>query len=240
MNTNEDFKEQDLVQDELHPVLWDDGRLKPDVAKKLLSLAQATVEDFPINIKVVDIIITGSIANYNWTAQSDIDLHILVNYDSGVVGDYQRRVALQYNKEWKKKHDITIEGVPAEIFIQDASDELEPLGIYSLLKGKWIQKPPKFTPHTLSTDAQKLAHNYAVQIARLEVDFISGMVDAATVHKRATLLKHKLKQIREQGLAAQGIFSTGNLVYKTLRNWGYKDKLNDLKILAFDKQFSKD
>ena len=59
---------------------------------------------------------TGSLANYNWSKFSDIDLHIIVNYEdiddnSELVKDYvtAKRIV------WNDTHDIKIYGFEVEV-----------------------------------------------------------------------------------------------------------------------------
>ena len=53
------------------------GRLNPIVARKLMEIADEIINSLDLDVEVEDVIITGSIASYNWHELSDIDLHIM-------------------------------------------------------------------------------------------------------------------------------------------------------------------
>jgi hypothetical protein len=55
--------------------------IKPEVRKALLKIAYEFIQSLDVKTPIVDIIFTGSMANYNYTDQSDIDLHILYDFD---------------------------------------------------------------------------------------------------------------------------------------------------------------
>ena len=67
------------VQKELNPKIWteQDNRINPQVRQKLLEFAYQFIDSFGLDVVIDDIIITGSIANYNWSEYSDIVVVIL-------------------------------------------------------------------------------------------------------------------------------------------------------------------
>ena len=75
------------TQSTLNPKLWDGDCLKKGMTYKLLRIAKAFFEflELPDNVQVLDVLLIGSNANYNWTDKSDIDLHVVINYQA--VGD---------------------------------------------------------------------------------------------------------------------------------------------------------
>jgi predicted nucleotidyltransferase len=81
------------VQDQLYPKIWylpnekhmgdPEGqkyKINPKVRKNLLEITYQFIESLDIDVVIEDIIVVGSIANYNWSKFSDIDVHILVDY----------------------------------------------------------------------------------------------------------------------------------------------------------------
>ena len=73
-----------FIQDELNPSIWikkgKDYIIKPEVRTKLLEIAKEFYEYLEIETPYEDIYFIGSMASYNWTSQSDIDLHLLFDY----------------------------------------------------------------------------------------------------------------------------------------------------------------
>ena len=69
------------IQDELPKKLWSDFELDRDVREQLLKIAEDFYEGTEIKADVVDIVLCGSLCNYNWSERySDYDLHITINF----------------------------------------------------------------------------------------------------------------------------------------------------------------
>ena len=58
-----------------------DPSLKEEVRSKLLEITNEFLEYLGIEFFVYDIHLTGSLANYNWSTYSDLDIHIIVDLD---------------------------------------------------------------------------------------------------------------------------------------------------------------
>ena len=69
------------IQDELNPKFWINNKLNSRIRLKLLDLADEFIDTLAVDwVKPEDIVLTGSIANYNWSKYSDVDVHILIDY----------------------------------------------------------------------------------------------------------------------------------------------------------------
>ena len=71
------------VKDHLNYNIWDENgeHVHAEIGNKLIQIAKdffASLK-FPKNTEILDIKFTGSLANYNWTESSDIDLHLVVD-----------------------------------------------------------------------------------------------------------------------------------------------------------------
>ena len=83
-----EFKKTDLdpiksfkLKDELNPKIWTDFELDQDIREDLLRIAQDFYMGTNINADVKDVVLCGSLANYNWSEKySDFDLHIIIDY----------------------------------------------------------------------------------------------------------------------------------------------------------------
>jgi predicted nucleotidyltransferase len=63
-----------------------------------------------INAPIKDIQLTGSLANYNWTNKSDLDVHILIDFndiDENV--DLVKKALDGQRFIWNTRHKIVIE-----------------------------------------------------------------------------------------------------------------------------------
>jgi predicted nucleotidyltransferase len=244
-----------FYNDELNPKFWtkkvsksgtaEKWVLDPIIRKKLLNIG----EDFYDKLKdvvgrapIYDIHLTGSLANYNYTNLSDLDVHVLVDFNKI---DAPRKVIEAAGEGakfiWNTRHDITMRGHDVEVFLQDAKNPHHITGLFSLLNNEWIKKP-KFDPPTVDEDdVDKKADSIAYQIKELENKLITSTAlpkDAKSLFKRAKTLKKKISKMRQEGLENGGEFSVGNLAFKKLRNEGYIGKIIDIIAEAYDKIYT--
>ena len=76
------FLEKFVTNKTLNTKLFDsESNLLPEVREKLLKIANYFAEYSDVTIPILDIYIVGSNASYNYTPTSDIDLHIITNYE---------------------------------------------------------------------------------------------------------------------------------------------------------------
>lgn len=135
----------------LCPSLWVDGQLKKLVRRHLYALAKEFMSDLDENmvIPIKDVLLVGSIAGFNWSKYSDVDLHITVNFDE--LSNYGTRETLQSlfdmkKADWNTRHDIFIYGYPVEMYIQGDDTKNESNGIFSVKYNKWIKVPDGGSP----------------------------------------------------------------------------------------------
>ena len=73
------------IQDSLNPKVWvKDGneyKMKTEVRERLLEISYQFIDFLGVDIVVTDIILTGSLSNYNWSKYSDFDLHIVADFN---------------------------------------------------------------------------------------------------------------------------------------------------------------
>jgi hypothetical protein len=214
------------MHDTLSPLIWDDGKLKPEVRKTLLMNGQRFIEFSDVeNLKFNDIILTGSMANYNYNENSDLDVHIILDFNQisenkDFVGDF-----FKLKKQlWADKLPIQVKGHDVEMYFQDATEPHHSSGTYSLVKNEWIRKPTKKIVNIDSADVQLKSADLMNAIDDLESND-----NEKNFLKKHESLKNKIKKYRQTGLDTGGEFSTENLVFKILRNTGYLEKMVELK-----------
>ena len=132
------------VQEELTPKFLDVyEKMDPTGRKTLLNIADDYFESLELpNIDIEDVTMTGSLSNYNWSKYSDVDLHILIDYndlpmDEELVQDFLK----SKSSAWNKEHDVKIYGYDVELYVQDIDEEHHSTGVYSILKNEWVTKP---------------------------------------------------------------------------------------------------
>jgi hypothetical protein len=226
------------LKDDLNRKIWDeDDQMFDDLRYELLEIAYDYLDFLEIEIDIEDIILTGSLANYNWSEYSDFDIHLI--FDFGDVDEHEELVQKYLDaseKVWKFQHDLTIKNYPVELYCQDSKADHTSTGVYSLVNDEWIRKPKKesFEPdeELIKSKASKIMN----EIKDLEKD-LNEDVDSEIILKRLKKLWKKIKDSRQAGLQKDGEFSIENLIFKLLRRNGYVERLLDVKKKAYDKQF---
>ena len=228
------------VREELNQKVWeDDKRVRPGVKAALMDIVDEFLEGLDLDIEVEDITVTGSLANYNWSKFSDIDVHILVDFAE--VNDNEVMVKKFFDavrSRWNKLHNIMVKGHEVEIYVQDAHKPHTSTGVYSLLNDEWLVKPKKIKPEIDVVAAETKMDSLAKEIAKL------GAVGNKGRHQEAldiaTRLKDKIGRMRKAGLERTGIYSPENLAFKMLRRSGDIEKLFDIYTKAYDAVYSLD
>ena len=225
-------------KDTLYPKFWKNNQLNPIVARKLMLIADQVIQSLNLlNQQVEDVVITGSIASYNWHEMSDIDLHIMLDFDKIDKNfDLVKRMLDQTRINWNKKHNIKIAGKEVEIYFQHYTEPHEANGIWSLELEKWIAEPVQLNPELDLKTTEKKAESIAECIEHLYDMFKDK--DYKEAYEFAGKIKDKIARMRKSGLDKEGIYSPENLAFKMLRNAGYLEKLSTLKIEAYDKMMS--
>ncbi len=214
--------------------VWEQGgHLKPIVREKLLKIAELFYESLHIDFPILDIYFTGSLANYNWTSQSDIDVHLILDIPNDEDKDFLAEYIDAKKDAWKNKHDIKIYGYPVELFAKDSEDFHKNKAVYSLQDDKWIVRPSKKNIKIDTEGVKEKAADVMSDIdSALEINDSNERLDA--IYK----IKDRIKRMRKAGLEKGGEYSVENLVFKTLRNNGYLEKLSSEKASIVDTDLS--
>jgi len=225
----------------LSPDIWETPeQVKLKVKLKLKRIANAFLRDHNIDPDAVeDIYFTGSLAGFNYHPDSDIDLHIVVDFskvsqDLDMVRDLfnSRRLV------WNERHNITIFGHEVEIFIEDVNEvyDDEDRPVYSLEKDQWVNTPKRLDRDFDYDSAMKKAGMISHQIGLVqELMHQEKFVEAK---RQATRIFGRLKRMRKAGLQREGAYSPENIAFKILRKRGEIDLLGDLKSASFDRMMS--
>ncbi len=217
--------------DELNPAVWDGDELRVDVRYKLLEIAKRFIEYLEVpNFKLVDVILRGSLVNYNYTAYSDFDLHIVTDF-STLDCDITEAFYMAKKRIWNDEHDIIIRGHEVELYVEDKDAKNVSEGTYSVLDARWLRTPKYQQPDIDDRAVSAKAQDLMTQITRA---IRSGSIEDIE------RLQDKIKTMRQAGLDAEGEFSTENLAFKIIRNKGYLDRLYKNKNTKFDQELSLD
>ena len=230
------------VKDKLNGKLWDGDRLKPNVRRALLDMAWDFVDTLAVPwVKPKDIVFTGSLANYNWSEYSDIDLHVVVDFSK--VWNRRKEFVKDYfsakKNEWSDSHEsLKIYGYPVEISVEDSGEPSKSSGVFSLEDNKWVSEPEDLSDARLNTTYIKdTAAKYMTDIDDEIRRIRRSKSDAPKKKSCDNLIKifDRLKNLRKSGLSSKAReMSSGNIIWKVLRREGYLDKLWDWVNKTYD------
>ncbi len=240
---NEDIKKDVIdsfdIQDTLVKDVWDDLNLKPEIKEKLLKIAQDFFDslELPEGTVLKDIKLTGSLANFNWSKFSDVDLHLVIDF-SQITDD--EKFAKDYfdakKNLWNNAHDINIFGYPVEVYVEDIDEAHTASGLYSILNDEWVTIPQNNKIVIDKDDIKSKAEDYLSYIPQLERMFKDKEYEQVVT--TIDQIKEKIRNMRSSGLENGGLYSVENLAFKVLRRSDFVEELNTLKTNAYDAMMS--
>lgn len=191
--------------------------------------------------EILDIELVGSLANFNYNAESDIDVHIMIDFSDINDDIFLVKKAVDGQRfMWNLRHNIVIKEHDVELYIQDKNEEHISAGCYSLMNHKWI-KFPSYSPPDV--DTEDIEPKYDARV--YDIDELNKLSesdlepdDAELYYKKAKDLKTKIMKARKAGLTQDGEFSIENLVFKKLRKEGEFEKLINTITKLYDKIYS--
>lgn len=226
------------LHDELAPHFWDGLTLKPHIARRLDRIAEDFMDTLNIVTDFEDVRLTGSLANYNWSKYSDVDLHIVVDFstvnkDKELVKSYFDAARAR----WNDNHNIKIHGYEVEIYIEDVGEAHRSSGIYSVTDREWIIEPQRKDVEIDIGLARQKSDDILTQI-----NLIQHIVDQGTAQqafRSIERIKAKIRRLRKAGLdSPQAEFSPENIAFKILRREEALSQLQNMKEVAYDKMMS--
>lgn len=216
------------IQDELNPVLWSDNKLRPEIKEKIMELVNEFNSTLDIPLTVLDINIVGSNASYNYTDKSDVDVHIITNFEEyGYPKEFIEAAMNAFKANFNNKYDITYGGYNVEVYVEDVKSSPQSNGIYSVVRDEWIKEPIKLQPIDVDLEPE-----YS-----LFVDRINSILDNGTEEDILRVIDD-LYLLRRNSLVVDGEFGKGNLIFKTIRNDGLLDALKEKRVEISSKELS--
>jgi len=206
------------VHKELNPVLWTENQeIRPEIGKKLLAIARHFREFVKLDFPIVDLVITGGMTGKYYTDKSDIDLHLITDYEK--IECDQETAELFDTKRllYKEKFDIRIYDIPVELYVEDLKQPAKG-GSYSLKTNQWVRS---------STEPKQEIDDPAVAKMAIKISKLIRQVIHSGDLVKAKSLQKAIWQTRQTGLSKHGEFGVANLAFKSLRNSGQLAKLLD-------------
>jgi hypothetical protein len=227
------------LQDELNPKIWESSdKMSPKVRERLLEIAYEFIEFLGVDVVISDVVMTGSLANYNWSQYSDVDLHLIADFEQ-----FSEKELPLYEELFKlkkalfnDKHNIKIYGYDVELYVQNDVEAHFSSGEYSVLFDEWKNKPKKEDVE-IDTNLIKTKSEHWMKTIDEVIDDVKETPLESGVES-INKIKDKLKKYRTAGLEDGGEMSDENLVFKVLRRNGYIQKLFDFQNEYQDKKLS--
>lgn len=234
------FKTKDSLCLNIFDKSEDSFKMKSEIRKRLLEISDNFTDSLGVDFFIHDIVLTGSLSNYNWSEYSDVDLHILIDFEE-IEGNDGSKSFIDIIKEffdakkniWNEKHNIKIKGFDVELYVQDVKEPHISSGVYSVLNDEWVIEPKKETPNIDDRKILEKGEEFGKKI-----DFLVSKSDSENIIPKIEELRKKIKKFRQSGLESGGEYSYENLTFKLLRRNGYIEKLLNLKNTITDKKLS--
>lgn len=231
------------IQKELNPAFWPNNRLNSRIRMRLLDIADDFFEFLDTSwVRPEDIRFVGSLAGYNWSKYSDIDLHIIIDFKK--VDERVEFVKDYYDskrKIWNDNHEnLKIYGFPVEVYVQDLNEENGSAGVYSLEKNEWIKEPDRDELQDVKLNKRLIIAKSLTIAEKIEgfEKYVSKETDTQKLYEIGLKIKKlfdRIKAVRKNAIKNNGEYSYGNIIFKVLRRTGYIAKLIDLKTNIYDK-----
>lgn len=223
------IKEDLQVHESLNPIFWDGMALKNEIKDKIVEIVADFEEYIAVPIDIIDIQLVGSNASYNYTEHSDLDVHIIANFEN-VTSDVEILQALYDTKKtnYNRTYDIKLKGIDIELYVQDVRSSTVSNGIYSVCEDRWVKEPKPIT---------SIKHyDLTEEMGRWKVK-ISEILQQNNRDEIATTL-NILYLIRHNSISADGEYGKGNQLFKEIRNEGLLDQLKDALAEATSRELS--
>ncbi len=228
------FKPKESLSNQIFDISNDKISMHADIRKRLLKISDEFIDTLGIEFFIHDIVLTGSLSNYNWSNYSDVDLHIIIDFEESKYPiDLLKEFFDAKKNVWNEKHDVKIKGYDVELYVQDINEPHISSGVYSILHNKWVIEPKKESPNIDDSKILQKGEDYAKKI-----DYLIKKGKSQNVLDELENLRKKIKSFRQSGLESGGEYSYENLTFKLLRRNGYIEKLLKLKTDITDKKLS--
>ena len=242
MKLDQEILDSFKLQTTLCPTVWDldenPPQLKNEVKLNLIKVSELFRDFIGVDFFVDDVIMTGSLANYNWSKFSDVDLHLVVDFTQ-----FEEDKLELYTELFKVKktifnnvHNIKIYGFDVEVYVQDSNESHFSSGVYSVLYDEWLVKPK----HEKIDVDKKILKDKINQWVNI-IDGVKETTEDISAEESKEIIdkyRDKLKKFRSCGLEKGGEFSYENIVFKYLRRSGHIEKLFNLENQILDKELS--
>lgn len=222
-------------QQTLEPSFFEGDALRPAIVRKAREVGEAIfVEARVPGGTLMDVLFAGSLASYEYTADTDADLHLVIQStatDPELFSAYLKTLNAQMHHE----SGIRFLGRPVQITFTTMPDAQG--GAYSVVKDAWVTRPVRAPVAFSEAELRAALADFGRQ-RDAEVDAFR----AAPVTydcQRLVRVRAALKAKRSEGLASPaGVVSLGNVSYRVIRRLGWFDDLEHVYEVCRDGRWS--
>ena len=206
------------IHEQLNQDLFDGTHLRPEVREALLRIANKFKATLGIGLEPKDIYFTGSGANFNYNDLSDIDLHVVYDFEEiGINAEILIKYFIAKKQVFNNDYTITIKGMPVEVGVENLNEPIVSTAVYSVANDRWLVKP-EYVERLLPKPDMKQYYDI--------VQKIEDVIETRD-SKKIGELWDELYKIRKDSLQSEGEYGKGNALFKKLRNLGYLDRLKN-------------
>lgn len=152
-----------------------------------------------------------------------------------------------YRSIFNKNYDISIKGIPCEVYVELDDIQAMSNGMYSLSKG-WVKRPTAKDIPDIDYDAfESLFDEWEDKYFSLLDELGITPEEMLSLNERGEEKESSEKvydfiediyDLRKESIANEGEYGIGNLVFKEFRNLGYLDALKALTKMLKGKELS--
>lgn len=217
------------INEELNPRLWSGKQMKPEVRDAILDLSEKFRKELGLTKEEVDTIkIVGGNASFQWSPESDADITIELDPQSGMTRKRFKalsKLTSVLNFELMPK----INGIPTNFFLalRGLNAPIRDQSVFDVANDQWVHKP---------STKEQVDGPVVLQKAQEFLEQIKTACESDDFECHKNLLS-KIKAYRARGLKSGGELSFANAVYRHLSRSGeierLKEHVNQLKKLMF-------
>jgi len=230
----------------------EDNILNPKVRMILLSIIadvkKSAEKELGEKIPWDHDIITGSLIGTNYDNQSDIDLHMILDYSKlpKDKANLMQKFLSFFFKSWNKDNDIDLYGHKVEIYPQIKNEPHFSENTYNLTDNHF-EGEIKLDKIAAGPEDHMAAKNYYKKAKNLNLVRCESSEQCLDQYKKVKALWTEIKEMRKKGLAKAtqenpfpGLSSHENIVFKLLRRNKtlqlLVDMMRQLKKRIYDKK----
>jgi hypothetical protein len=224
-------------KDNLSASIWESGQIKDEVKDHLIQVSHDFMDFMDLDVNIQDLLLVGSMAGYNYSKHSDIDLHIVLDFkDISEDKELLERYFSLAKSKWNRSRGTVLFGHDVEVYVEDIGDDRIPSATYSLTANKWLNEPSR---DNMVIDYEGVSKKVQEKLGEIdELESLHGAGEYEEAFNLAKSLRSKIRNFRQSGLDREGEYSNENLAFKVLRRSGALERLNSLAKNSYRKMRS--